>query len=487
MMWDWLGRVGGNTGLALARVLAQVWTTVLARVRVRVLAQTLAPVRWRGAVCCLLGVGVSLHAGVGFIGAANAGGAAVSDLDVIRGADATDGFARALALRTFEFPRDHGPHPEFRHEWWYVTGNLDSADGRRFGFELTIFRVGLAPLGGVGAGGQPAGVGGAGGSGVALADAGGTAGASAWRTRQVYAAHFAITDVGRGEFKFAQKYSRDALGLAGAQGEPFRVWVDDWVLGSPSPLPLASAVPSAVPATSASQPAPAVQGDPTRGAGTAGLAPRSPWTLHAEGQGYELTLDAEPLGQPVLNGDHGLSRRSAEPGAASYYYSIPRIAVHGKVVRAGVSSDVRGLAWLDREWASGSLGAKQQGWDWFALQLQDGSTLMFYALRNHDGTRDPNSAGTWVDPAGRAQSLSSEQVTIEVSDHWTSPRGGRYPSRWRVRVPAVGLDVEVRPVLANQELGTQPRYWEGAVDLKGARDGHDAAGRGYVELVGYGE
>jgi predicted secreted hydrolase len=303
----------------------------------------------------------------------------------------------------------------------------------------------------------------------------------------VYAAHFAITDVGRGEFKFAQKYSRDALGLAGAQGEPFRVWVDDWVLGSPSPLPLASAVPSAVPATSASQPAPAVQGDPTRGAGTAGLAPRSPWTLHAEGQGYELTLDAEPLGQPVLNGDHGLSRRSAEPGAASYYYSIPRIAVHGKVVRAGVSSDVRGLAWLDREWASGSLGAKQQGWDWFALQLQDGSTLMFYALRNHDGTRDPNSAGTWVDPAGRAQSLSSEQVTIEVSDHWTSPRGGRYPSRWRVRVPAVGLDVEVRPVLANQELGTQPRYWEGAVDLKGARDGHDAAGRGYVELVGYGE
>jgi predicted secreted hydrolase len=182
-----------------------------------------------------------------------------------------------------------------------------------------------------------------------------------------------------------------------------------------------------------------------------------------------------------------LSRKSAEPGAASYYYSIPRIAVHGKVVRAGVSSDVRGLAWLDREWASGSLGAKQQGWDWFALQLQDGSTFMFYALRNHDGTRDPNSAGTWVDPAGRAQSLSSDQVTIEVSDHWTSPRGGRYPSRWRVRVPAVGLDVEVRPVLANQELGTQPRYWEGAVDLKGAREGHDAAGRGYVELVGYGE
>jgi predicted secreted hydrolase len=216
-------------------------------------------------------------------------------------------------------------------------------------------------------------------------------------------------------------------------------------------------------------------------------APGAPWVIHAQGQGYELTLNAENLGQPVLNGDHGLSRKSAESGAASYYYSIPRIAVHGQVVRAGVASDVHGLAWLDREWGSGSLGTKEQGWDWFALQLQDGSALMFYSLRNHDGTRDPNSAGTWVDAAGRAQSLTTDQVLIDVSDHWTSPRGGRYPSRWRVRVPAVGLDVEVHPALANQELGTKPRYWEGAVDLRGVRDGHDTTGRGYVELVGYGE
>jgi predicted secreted hydrolase len=357
--------------------------------------------------------------------------APVSDLNVIRGAGATDGFDRAVVPRTFEFPRDHGPHPWFRHEWWYVTGNLDTAGGERFGFELTIFRVGLIP---------PA-VGGA----AAL----GTADVSAWHTRQVYAAHFAITDVARGKFAFADKYSRDALGLAGARAEPFRVWLEDWALGSP-----------------------------TSGA---------PWTIHARGQGYELTLDAQVLGQPVLNGDHGLSRKSAEPGAASYYYSIPRIAVQGAVTRDGISSDVHGLAWLDREWGSGSLGAREQGWDWFALQLQDGSALMFYSLRNHDGTRDPNSAGTWVDASGHAQSLSSDQVTIDVSDHWISPRGGRYPARWRVRVPAAGLDVEVRPVLADQELGTRPRYWEGAVDFRGTRDGHGAEGRGYVELVGYGE
>jgi predicted secreted hydrolase len=370
-----------------------------------------------------------------FVCSVHAAEAPVSDLDVIRGKQPADGFALANVPLTFEFPRDHGPHPEFRHEWWYVTGNLDSDTGERFGFELTVFRVGLVP----GAGGA-----------VGTAGAAGSGAVSAWRTRQVYAAHFAITDVARNTFEFAEKYSRAALGLAGAQAEPFRVWLDGWMLGS-------------------------------------GSEPGSPWTIHAQGHGYELTLDAQFLGQPVLNGDHGLSRKSAEPGAASYYYSIPRVAVRGKVVRAGVPCAVKGLAWLDREWGSGSLGAKEQGWDWFALQLEDGSSLMFYALRNHDGTWDPHSAGTWVDPAGHAQPLSTEQVTIDVSDHWVSPRGGRYPSRWRVRVPAVDLDVEVLPVLANQELGTEPRYWEGAVDLRGVREGHGTTGRGYVELVGYGE
>jgi len=384
-----------------------------------------------------------------------------SDLDVIRGADRTIPFALAIEPRNFAFPQDHGPHPQFRHEWWYVTGNLDSTRGERFGFELIFFRFALAP---------PPDVGSAGGAASArdAVTVGGGVGApnslSAWRTRQVYLAHFAITDVARREFVFAHKYSRDALGLAGAQAQPLRVWLDDWMLraavdtngapNSPGPVPPATA---------------------------------PGWMLHAQGQGYELTLEAQPLLQPVLNGEQGLSRKASERGAASYYYSIPRVAVRGKLLRAGVSSDVQGLAWLDREWGSGSLGTSQQGWDWFALQLKDGSSFMFYALRNRDGTRDSHSAGTWVDSAGRVQALSTDQVMIDVSDHWVSPRGGRYPSRWRVRVPAVGLDVEARPVLANQELGTKPRYWEGAVDVSGARDGHDTSGRGYVELVGYGE
>ena len=161
--------------------------------------------------------------------------------------------------------------------------------------------------------------------------------------------------------------------------------------------------------------------------------------------------------------------------------------MHGQVIRGGHAIDVQGLAWLDREWGSGALGQRQQGWDWFALQLRDGGTLMFYALRNADGTRDPHSAGTWVSSAGKARPLSSDDVQIAVSDYWVSASGVRYPAHWRLRVPAADLDAQVTPVLANQELGTKPRYWEGAVDVRATQATQSISGRGYVELVGYGE
>ncbi|KAJ8135802.1 hypothetical protein OY671_010985, partial [Metschnikowia pulcherrima] len=149
---------------------------------------------------------------------ARAGAPVSSALDISR--DSGEGFRRADAPRTFEFPRDHGPHPDFRHEWWYVTGNSDSDTGARFGFAVTVFRVGLVPsVASVGSGpGAPAGAG---------VDA-----VSAWRTREVYAAHFAITDVASGVFKYSDRYSRGALGLAGAQADPMRAWVDDWQVGA---------------------------------------------------------------------------------------------------------------------------------------------------------------------------------------------------------------------------------------------------------------
>jgi predicted secreted hydrolase len=347
-----------------------------------------------------------------------------ADVGGMLGREPAAGFAQVTAPRTFSFPADEGPHPEFRQEWWYTTGNLEAANGERFGFELTFFRYALEP---------PTAV---------------SAGISAWHAREIYLAHFAVTDAAAGRFRYAQKFSRAALGLAGATAEPLHVWVDDWYL----------------------KVAP-------------GIA--SSWLVHAGGEGYELDLELDASGARVLNGVDGFSAKSATPGDASYYYSLPRVGVRGRLVREGRPIAVTGLAWFDREWGSGALGRGEVGWDWFALQLQDGSALMFYALRDTHGGIDPHSAGTWVDPAGVARPLSASQVSVEVTDRWLSPRHVRYPSAWRVRVPQLGLDLTVRPLLADQELLTTPRYWEGAVDVRGTRAGDALGGRGYVELVGY--
>jgi predicted secreted hydrolase len=187
----------------------------------------------------------------------------------------------------------------------------------------------------------------------------------------------------------------------------------------------------------------------------------------------------------VPNGESGLSRKSSQPGDANYYYSVPRLAVHGRLLREGEPLELHGLAWLDREWGSGGLGPGEAGWDWFALQLADGSALMFYALRNEDGGRDAHSAGTWIAPGGAARPLSNAEVSLAVTAHWRNRLGERYPAGWRIRVPALELDLTVHPALAEQELRTTPPYWEGAVDVSGTRSGRPLGGRGYVELVGY--
>ena len=343
-----------------------------------------------------------------------------SRLGSLLGSDADAGFARALTPRDFIFPADHGPHPDFRNEWWYITGNLDDADGRRFGFELTIFRVALTPT-------VPA-------------------SPSAWRTNQVYIAHLAVTDVAGERFFVAQRYSRGAVGLAGAVAEPLRVWIDDWEI--------------------------------TQSAGKA-------WRLRANDADISIDLELMPMRPPTLNGEAGLSRKSAEPGNASYYYSITRMKTDGRIRIGDQDHRVSGLSWLDREWSTSALGLDQVGWDWFALQLSDGSDLMFYQLRRTDGTQDASSGGTWVSKEGVVSKLSADDVEITVTDTWASPRGGEYPSRWRLRLPRFGLDITVTPVIANQELLTTVRYWEGAVDISGTRHGEPVSGRGYVELTGY--
>ena len=148
--------------------------------------------------------------------------------------------------------------------------------------------------------------------------------------------------------------------------------------------------------------------------------------------------------------------KSGVRGDATYYYSIPRLAATGRIVRNGQAVAVKGLAWLDREWGSGGLAASEAGWDWFGLQLIDGANFMFYALRDRSGGRDPHSAGTWVDPAGKSRELSSDEVQIEVTRHWTSPHGVSYPCGWHIRVPTLALDAEVTPVMSGQAARYHP-------------------------------
>jgi predicted secreted hydrolase len=384
---------------------------------------------------------IAVLAGAAAPGPVRAQGAAVAR-PAARPSAPVSGYAQALTPRALAFPADEGPHPDYRQEWWYLTGNLAAADGERFGFELTIFRFALAPA----LHQRPS---------VSAASGGER---SPWRTRQIYLAHFAVTDVARHRFRFAVRLARGALGLAGAQADPFRVWVENWRIGESAT------------------------------GRTAAIEPRSAealWQVRAGGAGYDLALTARPLMPPVLNGEHGLSRKSAAPGDATYYYSMPRIAVAGTLTRGGRALPVRGLAWLDREWGSGGLGPQETGWDWFGLQLGDGSCLMFYSLRDRGGIQDPYSAGTWVDAQGHARPLSTAAVRVTALTHWTDATGVRYPSRWRLLVPELALDLTVSPVLADQELMTSPRYWEGAVQVTGTRGNRKVGGEGYVELVGY--
>lgn len=314
----------------------------------------------------------------------------------------TTGFPRVTAVRPLAFPEDHGAHPEYRHEWWYFSGNLRDLAGQRYGFQLTFVRFALRPY-------------------ILLRG-------SHWGAQQVYLAHFALSDVGAGRFHAWERYARDAQRLAGAQTRPLRVWLEDWSLA-------------------------ADRQEPTL------------WRLRAaEGDsGIDLRLRAEkPV---VLHGNEGLSQKSAEHGNATYYYSLTRMRAEGTIRSGGASREVRGGAWFDREWGTAGLAPYQTGWDWFALQFSDGQDLMYFQLRERDGAQSPFSSGSLVAADGHVLALRREDVSLEVLDWWRAPQGVRYPARWRLSVWPLRRRWEVRPVLADQELRVSLRYWEGAVDV----------------------
>lgn len=335
-------------------------------------------------------------------------------------------FARAEAPIIFEFPKDHGAHNDFQTEWWYYTGNLATESGRRFGYQLTFFRRAVIPP-------------------EMRLDR-----PSDWSVEQIYLAHFALTDVQTGQFYASEKMGRGAAGLAGAVGEPaYQVWLDEWQV---------------------------VQ------------LGENEYFMRAKTDQVTIELRLINRKGEILQGEEGYSRKGEEAGNASYYISQTRLDTQGKITVSGVDYKVSGLSWMDHEFSTSALGEDQVGWDWFSLQLDNDTEIMLFTLRKEDGSIDRFSSATLILADGRTQRFNSNQFTVEIKEQWQSPKTGAvYPSGWQILIPEVDVLLEIRPLIADQELVVSYVYWEGAVFAQGKMGSQAVSGYGYVELTGYGQ
>lgn len=331
----------------------------------------------------------------------------------------------------YSFPADHFNHTEFQTEWWYYTGNLRATDGHRFGFELTFFRQGVDRQA------KPS---------------------SVWAVQDVWMAHLALSDIDGGKFLHTERLNRSGAGIAGADTAAARVWNGNWQ----AQWKLDPKAPS-------------------------GFASQE---LQAIADNFSFRLSMTSTKPPVIHGESGVSQKAEGAGRGSHYISFTRLLTNGTVMLEGKQYNVEGQSWMDHEFFTHQLDKNQTGWDWFSLQLSDGSELMLFDLRRKDGTLDPYSAGTYIDPQGRATRIPAKAFTAKPGKIWTSPAtNGRYPIEWTIEIPSLRLDVSIATPLAQQELTgksrTAPSYWEGAIRIQGTKSGQPIDGQGYLEMTGY--
>jgi predicted secreted hydrolase len=337
------------------------------------------------------------------------------------------GFTYQLALpgRRLSFPADHYSHPDFKTEWWYYTGHLQAETGKRYGYQVTFFRFGLRDR-------------------------------QSQRTEQpihftdLYMAHFALSDIASKRFLFRERLNRGFADKAGAATNRYYVWNEDWKL----------------------------------------VGDQNHHRIQVSDRGTKLTLRLSSLKPPALHGQNGLSQKAEGEGRASYYYSLTRMLAEGELLIDGTTEKVRGLTWMDHEFGSNQLTAEQVGWDWFSIQLDNQTELMFYLMRRKDGTVDPHASGTLVRADGTTKHLNLNDYRVTVLERWKSPKSGaNYPMRWTVAVPSEQIELEISPLLKDQELvtnrSTRVTYWEGAVQVAGSVRSQPVRGAGYVEMTGY--
>jgi predicted secreted hydrolase len=268
----------------------------------------------------------------------------------------------------------------------------------------------------------------------------------------LYLAHFAITDIAGKRFHYDQRMHRGALGLAGASESAGRIWAGDW---------------------------------------KAEISDQS-LSVRAASREFAVDLQLLPAKAAVLHGDAGISRKGPEPENFSHYYSFTRLRAEGSLESRGRRFAVNGNAWMDHEYSNSYLPAGHAGWDWFGLQLSDNTELMLFRMRRSDGTAGAHSAGTFVDERGVARRLAAVDFELlpAAGSEWQSPHSrARYPLKWRIRVPALQLELETEAAVDDQELNTAKTtavtYWEGAVRARGRRQGAAITAEGYLEMTGY--
>lgn len=275
---------------------------------------------------------------------------------------------------------------------------------------------------------------------------------SRWAVRDLYMTHLALTDVTGRSYRFTERLNRSGPGWAGASPTLYRVWNEDWAASRDAN-------------------------------GTHRL------TAAAEGIGLDLRLAEDR--PAVLHGDRGYSRKGSAAGNASHYYSLTRMPTRGTITAGGRRFEVSGASWMDHEFGTSFLEPEQTGWDWFSVQLDDGSDLMLFQLRRADGSLDPRSGGTLVEAGGTVVPVAAtDAVRLTAGRTWTSAASGaRYPVAWTVDLPDRDLTLDVTAALDDQELrtgrGSGVTYWEGAIDVRGRHRGRAVRGRGYLEMTGY--
>ncbi len=335
-------------------------------------------------------------------------------------------------------PRDDGPHRRLT-EWWYYTGHLRTPDGRELGFEDVIFRAerGDFPV--------------------------------SW------ASHVAITDETAGTFRYAQRSEIGPQVDRSPRGPDAEPTGFDLSIAGYDPTDLATLA----------NPPWTMRGSDGRDALAFRLSPAEAAAAGVPG-GIALELTLTPTKPAVLHDTDGYA--DFGPAGGSYYYSRTRMEAEGTVELDGVAYPVEGSVWFDHQWGD-FIAIGGGGWDWFAIELDDGTDLMVNRVRSPDGSY-PFAYGTLVAEDGAVTHIPADGLSIEALGTWTSPAtGATYPSGWRVRVSGKGLDLRVTPTLAAQELDTRETtgviYWEGSSDVDGTRDGRPVAGQAYVELTGY--